>query len=236
MQWGKGNKGPGLRNRLHPGVWETQGAVPRTPAGASKSPALPPPSPTTRSPTCTLLLDQFCCNVFYEHADGMARARGKVLPWDKKLTLANSKFTACIFIFLIPAPSVSNWGSTSLFSPLFLQPAFFFFFMFSSRALQPLTGVGFSHPIESVQAMTSSLQPPHPGQGTPYFCLLQAVSSGGAPANSKPRRGDTNEPNEKDKLLTSLHSELRQLNTSQLDPDPRKLRILIFPLLLTGII
>lgn len=44
----------------------------------------------------------------YDRADGPARARGKVLPWDKKLTLANGKFTACIFIFLIPVPSASN--------------------------------------------------------------------------------------------------------------------------------
>lgn len=118
--------GPDLRSPTGPGCvrsWEAHGPVPRTWAGAS--PALPSWSPTTRSPTCTLPLDQFRCNVFYEHADGMARARGKVLPWDKKLTLANSKFTACIFIFLIPAPSASNWGSTSLFSPLFLQPALF---------------------------------------------------------------------------------------------------------------
>lgn len=126
QRWGKTNKGPDLRSPTGPGCvrsWEAHGPVPRTWAGAS--PALPSWSPTTRSPTCTLLLDQFRCNVFYEHADGMARARGKVLPWDKKLTLANSKFTACIFIFLIPAPSASNWGSTSLFSPLFLQPALF---------------------------------------------------------------------------------------------------------------
>lgn len=50
---------------------------------------------------------------FYHRADGPARARGKVLPWDKKLTLANGKFTACIFIFLILAPSASNWCPTS---------------------------------------------------------------------------------------------------------------------------
>lgn len=166
----KATGGPDLTNPLHPGAWEAReaGAVPRTPAGASKPPALPPHSPATRSPTCTLLLDQFHRNVFYEHADGMARARGKVLPWDKKLTLANSKFTACIFIFLIPAPSASNWGSTSLFSPLFLQPTFFSLslFFFRSQALQPASGVGCSHPTR-----VSRLQPaacnPSSGQGTP---------------------------------------------------------------------
>lgn len=44
----------------------------------------------------------------YDGADGPARAGGKVLPWDKKLTPANGKFTACIFIFLIPAPSATD--------------------------------------------------------------------------------------------------------------------------------
>lgn len=116
----------------------------------SPLPPPPPRSPTTRSPTCTLPLHQFRCNVFYEHADGMARARGKALPWDKKLTLANSKFTACIFIFLIPAPSASNWGSTLLFSPLFLQPALFFFFF---HFLQQSHG----------QKWGSVIPPEHPG-------------------------------------------------------------------------
>lgn len=108
------------------------------------SPALPPRSPTTRSPTCTLPLDRFCCIVFYEHADGMARARGKVLPWDKKLTLANSKFTACIFIFLIPAPSASNWGSTSPFSPLISPACSYLFFSFyaAGPSRRPPAGVG----------------------------------------------------------------------------------------------
>lgn len=44
----------------------------------------------------------------YDGADGPARAGGKVLPWDKKLTPANSKFTARIFIFLILAPSATD--------------------------------------------------------------------------------------------------------------------------------
>jgi hypothetical protein len=91
----------------------------------------------------TLSRCHFCCNVFYGHADGLARARGKVLPWDKKLTLANSKFTACIFIFLTPAPSASNRGSAPPFSP-FISPirCFLFYFVFYSQALQTLLGVG----------------------------------------------------------------------------------------------
>lgn len=114
--------GPG---RTPPGPHAEGGkprARPQDPSRCVCVPRIPPWRPTTRSPTCTLPLRWFCCDVFYERADGMARARGKVLPWDKKLTLANSKFTACIFIFLIPAPSASNWGSTSPFSPL-ISPA-----------------------------------------------------------------------------------------------------------------
>lgn len=179
--------------------WEAHGPVPRTWAGAS--PALPSWSPTTRSPTCTLPLDQFRCNVFYEHADGMARARGKVLPWDKKLTLANSKFTACIFIFLIPAPSASNWGSTSLFSPLFLQPALFFSF----SAARPS-----SHPWEWGLVIPSEHPSCNQAKGHPIsvFSRLYAMKVP-TPRNSVPWRGDTRPMR---KTLTNPHFELRQLN------------------------
>lgn len=101
---------------------------------------MPPPAPTELDhpgPHVHTAADPSCCDVLYEHADGVARARGEALPWDKKLTLANSKFTACIFIFLILAPSASNRGSASLFSPLFLQPALFLFLFFSVLQLGP---------------------------------------------------------------------------------------------------
>lgn len=146
----------------------SRGHVPRTPAGASASPAAPPWRPTTRSPTCTLPLRWFCCDVFYERADGMARARGKVLPWDKKLTLANSKFTACIFIFLIPAPSASNWGSTSLFSPFSPARSYLFIFIFRSRPSRlPPVGVGGFNPPAGV----SRRHPAARGQGPPRLCF-----------------------------------------------------------------
>lgn len=157
---------------------------PQDPSRCAGVPRVPPWSPTTRSPTCTLPLDQFCCIVFYEHADGMARARGKVLPWDKKLTLANSKFTACIFIFLIPAPSASNWGSTSPFSPL-ISPArsyLFFSFYAAGPSRCPPAGAGDSIlPPECPGGDQQATRPAPGAEGNPVSASPCCLRDGGAP-------------------------------------------------------
>lgn len=66
-----------------------------------------------------------------------ARARGEALPWDKKLTRANSKFTACIFIFLIPAPSARHWAHVAILPPLVLHIHFLLFIFFISHSPAP---------------------------------------------------------------------------------------------------
>lgn len=187
------------------------------------SPPASPRSPTTRSPTCTLPLHQFRGNVFYEHADGMARARGKALPWDKKLTLANSKFTACIFIFLIPAPSASNWGSTLLFPLYFSSPRLLYFFHFLQRSPPAMGRSGVSSSHQSIQAVTGACNP-QPGPG--HLFLSSPGSGCRCPPNSMPQRGDTSPRRETD---PNLHSELRQLNKNQLDQDPWRREALVLP-------
>lgn len=217
---------------MHGKVGSTQ-ACPQDPGRCIRVPPLPPRSPTTRSPTCTLPLHQFRCNVFYEHADGMARARGKALPWDKKLTLANSKFTACIFIFLIPAPSASNWGSTLLFSPLFLQHALvLFFFIFCSGALQPRAEVGFSHPIPPEHpGCDQEPATPTPAKGT-CFRPLQAVSGVGALPIPCPE--GSRKPKERERLQLTLCTEAAQQKPAR--PRPLAAVGTSSPSLLTGII
>lgn len=172
--WGRSYRGVTQEAPPQPGVspdipGPKVGSTPARPQDPCRCVLIPRPPHLERDHPEPHMLDQFCRNVFYEHADGMARARGKVLPWDKKLTLANSKFTACIFTFLIPAPSASNWGSTSPFSP-FISPAcsfLFIFFIFRSRALQMPPGVGVSSPHQRIQAVTSTPRPPGPRTGPP---------------------------------------------------------------------
>ena len=113
-------------------------ACPQDPGRCTRAPHPAPSEPDHPGPhvhaQCCLIRSAVMCFMNMQ----MARpGPGEALPWDKKLTLANSKFTACIFIFLILAPSASNWGATSLFSPLFLQPALFFSFIFFIFAAGP---------------------------------------------------------------------------------------------------
>lgn len=158
---------------------EAQGLVPRTPAGASVAPALPPRARPPGAPHAHCRSINSAVMYFMNIQMAETRARGKVLPWDKKLTLANSKFTACIFIFLIPAPSASNWGSTSVLPP-FISPAHsgvFFFFSFYAA------GPSRRPPADpaAVSRLRSADCEPRPGQGHRRSGFCSLFSGGGTP-------------------------------------------------------